>query len=180
MGLPGDLRVRVALAPVAGLWGRLNLWQQGQVEAAAKAELTRLAGLVRPETAPEVLADRLTDRLWETGGEVLVTSPYAWLTHRGLVQRPACSDPRCDDGVRLDTGGECDTCGNVIHLRRARRARIAAEIDRELPDLTDDERHHLLEDRLREQAAIEAEDFVWRREQTAADQALRDAARPRP
>lgn len=93
------------------------------------------------------------------------------------MQRPACSDRRCDDGIRLDTGGEYENCGNVTHLRRARRARFAAEIDRELPDLGAGVRHQVLEARLREQAAIEAEEFVRRREQAAAEQARRDAAR---
>jgi hypothetical protein len=175
--LPADLGLRVALGPVAGLWARLSGWQQGQVEAAAQAELTRLAGmLMRPEMAPRLLADRFTDRLEETGGEALVDSPFPWLMRRGLVQRQACSDRRCDDGIRLDTGGECENCGNVVHIRRARRAKIAAQIDRELPGLTEGERRRVLEERLREQAAIEAEDFVRRREQARAEQARREAA----
>lgn len=103
------------------------------MEAAARAELTRLAGLlVRPEMALRLLADRLE----ETGGEALVDRPFPWLMRRGLVQRQACSDHRCDDGIRLDTGGECENCGNVVHIRRARRAKIAAQIDRELPGLS--------------------------------------------
>ncbi|MEN2424385.1 hypothetical protein AABB02_40590 (plasmid) [Streptomyces rimosus] len=114
---------------------------------------------------------RLTDRLAETGGEALVTGPYGWLIRRGLVQRPSCSDRRCDDGVRLDTGAECENCTNVIHFRRARRARrakTAAQIARELPGLSDGERREVLEDRLRQQAAVEAEDVVRRREQARA------------
>ncbi len=178
VGLPVDLGLRVALGPVAGLWERLSGWQQDRVEAAAKAQVKRLAGmLVRPEAAPQLLADRLTDRLEETGGEALVTGPFGWLTHRGLVQRPACSDWRCDDGIRLDTGGDCESCGNVVHLRRARRARIAAEVDRERPGLDDGERSQALEERLRAQVATEAEDFVRRREQAAAEEARRDATR---
>lgn len=178
VGLPADLGLRVALGPVTGLWERLSGWQQGQVMAAAQAELTRLASMLeRPEMAPRLLADRFTDRLEETGGEILVDRPFPWLMRRGLVQRQACSDRRCDDGIRLDTGGECENCGNVVHIRRARRAKIAAEVDRELPCLTEGERRRVLEERLREQAAIEAEDFVWRREQARAEQARRDAAR---
>ncbi|MGW9120234.1 hypothetical protein ACWGRV_27085 [Streptomyces sp. NPDC055663] len=178
VGLPADLRLRVALGPVSWLWERLSGWQQGQVEAAAKTELARLEGLLAlPGGAPRLLADRLTDCLEETGGEALVTGPYGWLIRRGLVQRQACSDRRCDDGIRLDTGGECENCANVIHIRRARRARIGAEIDRELPGLSDGERRGVLENRLREQAAIEAEDFVWRREQAREQQARRDEAR---
>ncbi|OEJ21837.1 hypothetical protein AR457_40855 [Streptomyces agglomeratus] len=178
VGLPADLVLRVALGPVSWLWERLSGWQQDQVEEAAKAELDRLEGLlVLPGGAPRLLADRLTDRLAETGGEALVNEPFGWLIGRGLVRRPSCTDRRCDDGIRLDTGGECENCHNVIHIRRARRARIAAEVDRELPGLSDGERHQVLEERLREQAAIEAEDFVWRREQARAERARRDADR---
>ncbi|WP_435887881.1 hypothetical protein [Streptomyces chartreusis] len=178
VGLPADLRLRVALEPVAWLWERLSGWQQDQVEAAVKTELAQLAGLgVAPEGAPRLLADRLTDRLEETGGEALVDKPFPWLIRRGLPQRQACSHRKCDGGVRLDTGEDCENCGNMIHLRRARRARIGADIDRELPGLSDGERRRVLEERLREQAAIEAEDLVWRREQARVQQARRDAAR---
>ncbi|WDN56355.1 hypothetical protein [Streptomyces clavuligerus] len=178
VGLPADLRLRVALGPVSWLWERLSGWQQDQVEAAAKAELMRLTDVgVASEGAPRLLADRLTDRLRETGGEALVTTPYGWLIRRGLPQRQTCSHRKCDDGVRLDTGEECENCGNVIHLRRALRARTCAEVDRELPGLTDGERQCVLEERLREHAAVEAEDFVWRRERAREQQARRDAAR---
>jgi ssDNA-binding Zn-finger/Zn-ribbon topoisomerase 1 len=178
VGLPKDLDVQVALAPVAGLWEQLNGWQQQRVEEAAAAELGRLADLLMlPQMAPRLLAGRLTDRMEETGGEALVNSPFGWITRKGLVRRPACSDVRCDDGIRLDTGGECDNCGNVIHIRRARRAKIAAQIDRELPGLGTSERRQVLEDRLREYATAEAEDFVVRRKRARAAQARRDAAR---
>lgn len=178
VGLPADLGLRVALGPVAGLWERLSGWQQNQVETAAQAELTRLAGMLeRPEMAPRLLADRFTNRLEETGGEALVDRPFPWLMRRGLVQRQACSDRRCDDGIRLDTGAECENCGNVVHIRRARRAKIAAQVDRERPSLTEGERRRVLEERLRKQAAIEAKDFVRRREQARAEQGYRDAAR---
>jgi hypothetical protein len=174
-----------ALGPASGLWERLSGWQQDQVEAAVKAEVKQLAGVLeQPEAAARLLADRLTDRLTdrleETGGEALVDRPYPWLIRRGLVQRQACSDRRCDDGIRLDTGGECENCDNVLHIRRARRAKVAAQIDRELPGLADGERRRVLEERLREQAAIEAEDLVRRRERTHAEQACRDAARAAP
>ncbi|WP_410540547.1 hypothetical protein [Streptomyces sp. KL2] len=178
VALPADFGLQVALEPVAGLWERLSGWQQDQVEAAAKTEMARLAGLLAlPGGAPRLLADRLADRLAESGGEALVNRPYPWLIRRGLVQRQACSDWRCDDGIRLDTGAECESCHNVIHIRRARRARIVAEIGRELPGLTDRERQRVLEERLREQTDIEAEDLVRRREQARTEQAHRDAAR---
>ncbi|MGW2183341.1 hypothetical protein ACWCXX_35920 [Streptomyces sp. NPDC001732] len=176
--LPADHRLRVALAPVAWLWERLSGWQQARVETAAKTELARMEGLLAlPGGAPRLLAARLADRLEETGGEALVGRPFGWLIRRGLVQRPSCSDLRCDDGTRMDTGTACETCANVVHLRRARRARVAAEISRDQPGLTDDEHLQALEDRLRELAVLDAEDFVWRREQAAAEQARRDAAR---
>ncbi|WP_236669486.1 hypothetical protein [Streptomyces antimycoticus] len=178
VGLPADLRLRVALGPVAGLWAQLSGWQQDQVQAAAEAEIKRLEGLLEHQGGgPRLLADRLTDRLKETGGEALVDKPYGWLIRKGLVQRQACTDRRCDDGIRLDTGADCEMCGNVIHIRRARRAKTAAEIDRELPGLSDGERRRVLEERLREQVAIEAEDLAWRREQARAEQARRDTAR---
>ncbi|MBB6439065.1 hypothetical protein [Streptomyces candidus] len=178
VGLPAGRDLRVALGPVSGLWEQLSGWQQDQVEAATEAELSRLAGLLNhPEMAPQLLAGRLTVRLQQTGGEALVNKPYGWLIGRGLVQRQACSDRRCDDGIRLDTGGDCENCGNVLHVRRARRARLAAAVDRELPGLGDGERRRVLEERMREQAAIEAESFVWRREQARAEQARREAAR---
>ncbi|MGW6463976.1 hypothetical protein [Streptomyces rubiginosohelvolus] len=178
VGLPADLGLRVALGPVSWLWERLSGWQQDQVAAAAEAELSQLAGLgVAAERAPQLLADRLTDRLAETGGEALIKKPFGWLISRGLVRRPSCSDRRCDDGTRLDTGGECGNCGNVVHIRRARRAKTAAQIERELPHLSDDERRRVLEERLREQAAIEAQDQVWRREEARAEKARREEAR---
>ncbi|MFG2977707.1 hypothetical protein ACGFYY_32545 [Streptomyces sp. NPDC048331] len=178
VALPADLSLRVALGPVAWLWKQLNGWQQNKVEAATKAELAQLAGLgVAPAGAPRLLADRLTDRLEQTGGEALVDKPYGWLIGRGLVQRPACSHRKCDDGMRLDTAQDCENCGNVRHLRRAWRARIGAEIDRELPGLADGERRRVLEERLRERVALEAEDLAWRQEQARAERARRDAAR---
>lgn len=178
VGLPARPALQVALGPVAGLWGQLSGWQQDQVQAAAEAEIKRLEGLLEHQGGgPRLLADRLTDRLKETGGEALVDKPYAWLIRRGLVQRQACTDRRCDDGIRLDTGADCEMCGNVVHIRRARRAKIAAQIDRELPGLGHSERRRVFEERLREQVAIEAEDLVWRQEQARAEQARRDAAR---
>ena len=178
VALPADLRLRVALGPVSWLWERLNGWQQNRVEEAARAELASLEGLLAvPGGAPRLLADRLTDRLEETGGEALINKPFGWLIGRGLVRRPSCSDRRCDDGTRLDTRAECENCGNVVHIRRARRAKTAAQIERELPHLGDDERRRVLEERLREQAAIEAEEQVRRREEARAEKARREEAR---
>lgn len=176
--LPADLDLRVALAPVSWLWTKLNRWQQDRVVRAAKAELAQLRQVLEwPAQAPSVLAARLTSRLEETGGEALITRPYGWITHRGLVRRPSCSDVRCDDGVRLDTGADCDNCANVLHSRRAWRVRIAAEVDQELPGLETDARFREIEARMRRHAAVEAADFVARQAEAREREARRAAFR---
>ncbi|MFE6895196.1 hypothetical protein [Streptomyces sp. NPDC057694] len=172
---PDDLDVQLALAPVAPLWERLSPWQKRQVEAAAQAELQRLRGLTgHPAQGPRLLADRLGDRLRETGGEALVDQPYPWLIRRGLVQRSSCPDPRCDDGIRLDTGSDCENCINVIHLRRAHRATIAARITRELPHLTPTDRRRIVEEQLRERT--DAKSLARRHQQIAVEREQRTAA----
>ncbi|MEU4800480.1 hypothetical protein [Streptomyces sp. NPDC023327] len=98
-------------------------------------------------------------------------------THRGLVRRPSCSDVRCDDGVRLDTGTDCDNCANVLHSRRAWRARIAAEVNQELPGLETDARYREIEARMRRHAEAEAADFVARQAEARERAAQRAAAR---
>ncbi|MFK3734688.1 hypothetical protein ACI2LJ_30990 [Streptomyces sp. NPDC088090] len=178
--LPADLDLRVALAPVSWLWQRLNRWQQDHVVKAAKAELAQLRQVLDwAGQAPPVLAARLTSRLEETGGEALIARPYGWITRRGLVRRLSCSDIRCDDGIRLDTGTDCDTCANVLHHRRAWRARIEAVVDEEMPGLGELERRQAIEARLREHVALEAADYVRRREQAQAEEARRVSARAR-
>ncbi|MGQ4357622.1 hypothetical protein [Streptomyces drozdowiczii] len=178
MAPSGDLDVRVALAPVSELWERLSGWQQDQVQTAAKTALRGLTGLgVVQQDAPRLLAARLTDRLNETGGEAQVTDPYAWLIRRGLVQRQSCSHLRCDDGVQMDTGQDCENCGNVIYIRRARRVRIGADIDQEFPGLPIEDRRRVIERRLREHAAAEAESLARRLEEAREQQARWAAAR---
>ncbi|OII64363.1 hypothetical protein BJP40_02290 [Streptomyces sp. CC53] len=188
--LPADLDLRVALAPVSWLWRGLNRWQQDRVVEAAKVELAQLRNVLEwSGQAPSALAARLTSRLEETGGEALVTRPFGWITRRGLVRRPSCSDVRCDDGVRLDTGADCDNCANILHSRRAWRVRIAAEVDQELPGLEQDARYREIEARMRRHAEAEAAGLVARqaearereaqaaveRERAAAEAAARQA-----
>ncbi|MGW3521433.1 hypothetical protein [Streptomyces hydrogenans] len=176
--LPADLDLRVALAPVSWLWTKLNRWQQDQVVKTAKVELAQLRQVLDwAGQAPSLLASRLTSRLEETGGEALIARPYGWITHRGLVRRPSCSDVRCDDGARLDTGAGCDNCANVLHSRRAWRARITSTVAEEMPGLDEYERRRVVEARMREYAAVEAADYVYRREQAQAEQVRRAAAR---
>ncbi|MFF8513221.1 hypothetical protein ACF064_34715 [Streptomyces sp. NPDC015492] len=174
--LPGDLDLRVALAPLSWLWRGLNRWQQDRVVEAAKAELAQLRNVLEwAGQAPSALASRLTSRLEETGGEALITRPYGWITHRGLVRRPSCSDVRCDDGARIGTGADCDNCANILHSRRAWRVRIVAEVDRELPGLETDARDREIEARLRRHAEAEAADLVARQAE-ARERAARQAA----
>ncbi|MFB7936937.1 hypothetical protein [Streptomyces sp. NPDC056049] len=177
-GLPADLDLRVALAPVSWLWQRLNRWQQDNVVKTAKAELAQLRQVLNwAGQAPSVLAARLTSRLEETGGEALIARPYGWITHRGLVRRPSCSDVRCDDGARLDTGADCDNCANVVHSRRAWRVRITTEVDQELPGLETDARFREIEARMRRHAEAEAVDLVARQAEARERAERRAAAR---
>ncbi|WP_417801421.1 hypothetical protein [Streptomyces amakusaensis] len=98
-----------------------------------------------------------------------------WLIRRGFPQRPSCSDHRCDDGGRLDTEAGCQNCGNVIHLRRGWRTRAAADVDQEQPRLDNTVRSRAVEARLHEIAMLDAEDYMWCREQAREEQARRDA-----
>ncbi|GGY78967.1 hypothetical protein GCM10010363_69880 [Streptomyces omiyaensis] len=176
--LPADLDLRVALTPVSWLWTKLNRWQQDRVVEAAKAELAQLRQVLEwAGQAPSALAARLTSRLEETGGEALIARPYGWITRRGLVRRPSCSDVRCDDGARLDTGADCDNCANILHSRRAWRVRIAAEVDQELPGLETDARYREIEARMRRHAEAEAADFVARQAEARERAAQCAAAR---
>ncbi|MEU1091580.1 hypothetical protein ABZ401_33065, partial [Streptomyces sp. NPDC005892] len=176
--LPEDLGLRVALGPVSWLWQRLSGFQQARVEQATEAELGQLEGWVgQRDMAARRLAARLATRLDETGGEARVERPYGWLIGRGLVQRQACADRRCDDGTRLDTGAACENCANVIHIRRAARIQVTAAVGQELPGLEDAARRQVVEERLRAQTEIDAERFVRRREEARVREAEREAAR---
>ncbi|UXX98028.1 hypothetical protein N7U49_47880 (plasmid) [Streptomyces sp. AD2-2] len=175
-----DLRVRRVVAPVAGLWARLGRSQRAVVGQAVVRELNRLAGLIDDvEGAVRLLGDRLTDRLEEAGGEALVRDPMGWLLGRGLIQRPACPDLRCDDGVRLDTRGECASCASLLADRRAVRARVRSETVADLPGASAAELGAALEERLREHTAGEAERTRLRHARAVAEVAARRAAMAR-
>ncbi|MEJ8639984.1 hypothetical protein [Streptomyces sp. MS2.AVA.5] len=173
---PGDLRLQVALAPVARLWSRLNGGQRRVARRAVEQALDELAGLTGAESAPRLLAERLADRLTESGGEAMVREPMGWLLGRGVAQRRVCADRRCDDSIRLDTGDICPTCGDIVYLRRLQRARIAAGVDAELPQSDEQERRATLENRLRTAITLEAENLMARRQQAEADRACRAEA----
>ena len=174
-----DLRLPVSLAPVAALWDRLSSGQQAVVRRAAEQAVGVLSVLLDPKSAPQLLADRLADRLAETGGEALVREPVAWLLGRGLVQRQLCGDRRCDDGIRLDTRGDCPGCTAVTAERRAVRARVRAEVDAELAGASASARHAALEKRLRERTVLEAVRVRARHAQVADEVEARRAAAAR-
>ncbi|MFF5435190.1 hypothetical protein ACFY5K_34920 [Streptomyces griseofuscus] len=96
---------------------------------------------------------------------------WLWLSQRArpVVRRPSCSDVRCDDGIRLDTGADCDNCANILHSRRAWRVRIAAEVDQELPGLGTDARYREIEARMRRHAEAEAQERAQRRAAARAE-----------
>ncbi|MEU1789127.1 hypothetical protein ABZ553_25315 [Streptomyces sparsogenes] len=173
---PRDLEV--VLAPVAALWGRLERdGARRVVVRSARAALMTVAGVVGQGSAETVLADRLTRRLAEQeGGPAAVADPVGWLVGRGLPRRAACADPRCDDGLRMDTGGPCEFCAYLVADRRAVRHQEAAKVDAELPGVSGEERRSVYEQRLRERTAADAEHARSRRERAEAERAARQAA----
>ncbi|WP_254389661.1 hypothetical protein [Streptomyces sp. AC550_RSS872] len=174
-----DLRLPASLAPVAALWDRLSSGQRAVVRRAAEQAVGVLSGLVDPESAPQLLSDRLADRLAETGGEALVREPVGWLLGRGLVQRQLCGDRRCDDGIRLDTRGDCPGCTAVTAERRAVRARVRDEVDAELAGAGAAARHTAIEERLREWTVLEAGRIRARHTRVADEVEARRAAAAR-
>ncbi|MFF4044681.1 hypothetical protein [Streptomyces sp. NPDC001816] len=174
-----DRRLRVALAPAAYLWQRLDRGQQAVVRRAAVQALQVLSGIADERVAPRLLADRLTDRLDEVGGEALVRDPMGWLLGRGLVQRQACTDLRCDDGIRLDTRGDCPSCAGVVADRRAQRARLRTVVDAQLADADGARRRVVYEEQLREHTMLEAARTEARHARAAAEVEVRRAAADR-
>ncbi|GAA3081848.1 hypothetical protein GCM10020000_79710 [Streptomyces olivoverticillatus] len=137
-----------------------------------RTELATVAGYVGRADAPQVLADRLARRLEEqTRLGAAVKDPVGWLVGRGLAQRQTCGDVRCDEGLRLDTGGACETCADVQADRRERRHRVAAAVDAELPHASDAERQAATERRLHEVVTAQAWARVHEWEQVRARQA---------
>ncbi|WP_345515870.1 hypothetical protein [Streptomyces yanii] len=179
LGASLDLRLRVALAPVADLWERLSSGQQAVARRAVRAALRVLGGIADEASAPQLLADRLTDRLQEAGGQALVRDPMGWLLGRGLVQRQACTDVRCDDGIRLDTRGDCPACTTMVADRRAHRARLRAVVDAQLAGSDHADRRAVYEARLREHTLLEAARREARHARTAIEVEQRRAAAAR-
>ncbi|OEV10230.1 hypothetical protein AN218_18520, partial [Streptomyces nanshensis] len=117
---PDDLQV--VLGPVQELWARLTRpGARAHLVRKIRGHLQVAAGVAGPDAAESVVAARLERRLCAQGGPHRVEDPVGWLLARGLPQRAECFERRCDEGVRLDTGGPCETCEVLAGDRRADR-----------------------------------------------------------
>ncbi|MGW7109587.1 hypothetical protein ACWGHU_25920 [Streptomyces xanthophaeus] len=182
---PEDLRV--VLAPVDLVWARLDRPAARRlVEAAARSELTRLAGFAGRADAPQVLADRVARRLEDQmrlAGPI--KDPVGWLIGRALPQRQRCADVRCDDRVLLDCGQDCPRCEDRQADRRAQRHAVAAAVDAAMPGASENERRaatgHQLHETVTAQAWVQEHRWAMVREQQAATaQARAEAAAAEP
>ncbi|MFF8696748.1 hypothetical protein ACF08W_31495 [Streptomyces sp. NPDC015144] len=174
---PEDLRA--VLAPVDLVWARLeHPATRRLVEAAARRELGRVIGFAGRTDAPQVLADRLARRLAE---QMRLAGPIkdsvGWLIGRGLPQRQLCAEPRCDEGVLLDSGQDCPRCEDRQADRRAQRHAIAAAVDTAMPGASEDERRAAVDRQLHERVTAQgwAREREW--EQVRARQAAAKAHR---
>jgi hypothetical protein len=172
---PRDLQD--VLAPVELLWARLSHpGARSKVAAAVRAELEVVAGQAGPAHAGGVLARRLARRLADQGGAGEVRNVVGWLMRRGLPRRPDCTDVRCDEGLRLDGGGPCETCEYRVADRRALRRRVEADVDAEMAGAPPAARRAAVDARLREAVAREAEQVRVRHARAAVERAARQAA----
>lgn len=164
------------LDPVRLEWARIgHAGGRTRVRVAVKAELRRLAGIVGPEQAPVVLAERLGRRLAAQRGEP-VREPVGWLLARGLPQRAECYATACDDQVRMDTGLVCPSCELLIGDRRALRHQVAQAVAAELPRLAPAEAQAEVERRLSREVALRAAQDAVRRERAVGERARREVA----
>lgn len=116
-----------ALEPVAGLWVRVGRSStRTHLATAVRSEVGRLRGVVDPQLAQRVLAERLERRLRDQGGPV--RDLVAWLLKVGLPQRPGCWSTLCDEGIRLDTRGACESCQVLIGDKRGLRRAVADQV----------------------------------------------------
>ncbi|WP_052412514.1 hypothetical protein [Streptomyces mutabilis] len=161
------------LAPVRVVWERIvRPAARRHVAAAVRVQLGVVRGIVGPQDAEQVLAGRLERRLDQQMGQP-VTDPVGWILGRGLVQRAWCWSQLCDEGRRLDTGGDCPSCQVLIGDRRGLRARIAAETSRELAGAQPQVLQAEIEKRLNAAVALETAEQAVRREQALAQQEAR-------
>ncbi|MGK5545709.1 hypothetical protein ACSNOH_13395 [Streptomyces sp. URMC 127] len=178
---PPDLLA--VLAPIQVLWARLKRrYARRLVEKAARQELAAAAGVVGRADAASVLAGRLTRRLAAQGGPTAVEDPVGWLVARGLPKRQMCGDVRCDEGLRMDTGGPCETCAYLAGDRRAQRQAIMAAVDAQMPRASEVERRAEADRRLHQAVTAEgwakARERQWLQAQRVALQARAREAGP--
>ncbi|WP_158714223.1 hypothetical protein [Kitasatospora aureofaciens] len=103
--------VHRVLREVPLLLARMNPWEQREVARAAGAAVWAADGDV----------DRVVRRLrLRYGTAENITSPYGWLTKRGLVNRSDCGQPGCESGTEVATGARCVPCGYIAEGRRER------------------------------------------------------------
>ncbi|MFC0602319.1 hypothetical protein [Streptomyces palmae] len=172
---PSDLEV--VLGAVWPLWARLERsGARCRVITVARQEVAAISRVAGPEVAPQLLAARLERRLADQAGPAAVVDPVGWLIKRGLPRRVDCTDFRCDEGLRMDTGGHCETCAYLIADRRGLRAQIAAQVEATMPAETPKERRVVYEQQLREAVAQQQVDALARWEWAAAAQQRRSEA----
>ncbi|MFH8371416.1 hypothetical protein [Streptomyces sp. NPDC018031] len=166
------------LAPVRALWQRLERGgARSRVVQVVRAEVNRAAFVVGAQDAPRVVADRLARRLAAQGGPARVADPVGWLLGRGLPRRPSCTDVRCDEGTRMDTGTVCELCEVLIADRQTLRQAAAAEVAAAMPAASASLRRAEIERRL---AHITAEQITCtqrRHDRDAVERQRREAAR---
>ncbi|MCF3105441.1 hypothetical protein IPZ58_28190 [Streptomyces roseoverticillatus] len=172
---PTDLRT--VLAPVESLWACLERrYARRLVEKTVRRELAAAAGIVGRAAAAGVLADRLARRLAAQGGPTAVENPVGWLAARGLPKRQMCGDVRCDEGLRMDTGGPCETCAYLVGDRRAQRQAITATVDAQMPRASETERRAEVERRLHQTVTAEGWAKAQERQQVEIQHATRQTA----
>lgn len=172
--LPRELE-RV-LAPVHFEWARIGRsGGRARVRAAVRAELRRVSGVVGPERAEVVLAERLQRRLFAQRGQP-VRDPVGWFLGRGLPQRAECYAFSCDDGVRMDTGLVCSSCELLIDDRKALRRQVTRAVTEAEPRLSPEEFRAEVERRLSRQVARQATEAAVRRERAVVERARREEA----
>lgn len=170
----------LALAPVARLWTQIGrsstrTWLASRV----RSEVGRLRGLVGADLAQQVLAERLERRL-DAQAPQPVGDLVAWLLKKGLPQRPGCWSTVCDEGVRMDTRGSCESCQVLVGDRRGLRRVVADQVLEERLSgrlvLAEREVGREVERRLQEAVREEMVRKAAARERAVAKQVVREAS----
>ncbi|MFE2352232.1 hypothetical protein [Kitasatospora cineracea] len=108
-------QIRTVLAEVpASLIDRMSRWEQRQAARAVGAAIREAGG----DTAR--VAARLVRR-WALADPAAISSPYGWLTRRGLTRR-GCDLPQCESGFDVDRDTDCVTCGYWVEQAKAKAA----------------------------------------------------------